>query len=68
MYGRLGSIYLLNLTEAGAQRRRMTHAEYQVAHRAGNAAAGMSLAMFFRLVAVLGVGFCAMVALAVMAG
>ncbi|MBW9086995.1 hypothetical protein JNB91_03970 [Rhizobium wenxiniae] len=67
MYGRLGSIYLLHLTEAGAQRRRLTQA-HPGAHRAGSVDAGMSLPMLFRLAAVLGVGFCAIAALAVMVG
>lgn len=68
MYGRLGSIYLLNLTEASAQRRRLAHAAHPAAHRARGAAPGMSLAMLCRLIAVLGVGFGAIAALAVMVG
>ncbi len=67
MYGRLGSIYLLHLTEAGAQRHRLAQA-HPGAHRAESTAAGMSLAIFFRLGAVLCVGFCAIAALAVMVG
>lgn len=68
MYGLLGSIYLLCLTEAGAQRRRLTQA-YPHAHRAADrTAAGMSLVMFFRLAAVLGVGFGAIAMLAMMVG
>lgn len=67
MYGRLGNIYLLHLTEAGAQRHRLAQA-YPGAHRAESIAAGMSLAMFLRLAAVLGVGFCAIAALAAMVG
>ncbi len=71
MYGRLGSIYLLHLTEACAQRRRLTGAHprvYPAAHRADSAVTGMSFAMLSRLAAVLGVGFCAIAALAVMVG
>lgn len=67
MYGRLGSIYLLHLTEAGAQRRRLTPA-YPDVDRAGSVAGGMSLVMCFRLAAVLGAGFCAIAALAMMVG
>lgn len=67
MYGRLGSIYLLHLTETGAQRRRLTQAHLG-AQRAGGATADMSLAMFFRLAAVLGIGFCVIAVLALMAG
>jgi len=64
MYGRLGSLYLLHLTEAGAQRRRLAQA-YPGAKRTNNAA-GMSLAVFLRLGAVLCIGFCALAALSVM--
>ncbi|WP_312403370.1 hypothetical protein [Rhizobium sp.] len=67
MYGRLGSIHLLHLTEAEAQRRRLAHA-YPDTCRAGGTAAGMSLAIALRLIGVLGVGFCAIAALAVMVG
>lgn len=62
MYGRLGSIYLLHLTEAGAQRHRLTDG-YPGAQ---SVAPGMSVAMFLRLAAVLGVGFCAIGVLAIM--
>lgn len=62
MYGRLGSIYLLHLTEAGAQRRRMAQ-PYPGAQRAEGTAAGMSFAVFLRLAAVLGAGFCALAVL-----
>lgn len=64
MYGRLGSTHLLHLTEAEAQRRRLT----KVRPVTGGTAAGMSLAMALRLAGVLGVGFCAIAALAVMIG
>lgn len=66
MYGRLGSIYLLHLAEAGAQRRRLVQS-YPGAQCAGNAAE-MSLAVFLRLGAVLCVGFCALAVLTVMVG
>ncbi|MBO0140088.1 hypothetical protein JZX87_02760 [Agrobacterium sp. Ap1] len=64
MYGRLGVINLLHLTEAEAQRRRLAQARPVT----GDTAAGMSLAMALRLIGVLGVGFCAIAALAVMVG
>lgn len=66
MYGRLGSIYLLNLTEAGAQRRRLAPS-YPDAQRTNNSA-GMSLAVFLGLGAVLCIGFCALAAFSVMVG
>lgn len=66
MYGRLGVINLLHLTEAEAeaQRRRLAQARPVT----GGTAAGMSLAMALRLIGVLGVGFCAIAALAVIVG
>ncbi|MBB4346415.1 hypothetical protein [Aliirhizobium cellulosilyticum] len=63
MYGRLGVINLLHLTEAEAQRRLA-----QARPVTGDTAAGMSLAMALRLIGVLSVGFCAIAALAVMVG
>lgn len=66
MYGRLGSIYLLHLTEAGAQRRRLAQS-YSGVPRAGNAA-GLGFAVFLRLGAVLCIGFCALAALSLMVG
>lgn len=67
MYGRLGSIHLLHLHEAGAQRHRLERVNPDQGSFVG-ADAGISLAMALRLIGVLGVAFCAIAVLAVMVG
>ncbi|AYD02550.1 hypothetical protein [Neorhizobium sp. NCHU2750] len=67
MYGRLGSIYLLNLNEAGAQRRRLARSSAG-GRNAVNSASGMSIGIALRLAAVLCVGFGAIATLAAMVG
>jgi hypothetical protein len=70
MYGRLGGMYLLHLTEASAQRRRLAQSGHaRSSHPAGTAAAGgpaEGFGMFIRLVAVVGIAFAAIAALAIM--
>jgi hypothetical protein len=73
MYGRLGGMYFLHLTEASAQRRRLAQSSHAKAGQAQSSQAGASrpaegFAMFVRLVAVLGIAFAAVAALAIMVG
>jgi hypothetical protein len=67
MYGRLGGMYLLHLTEAREQRRRLA----QAGHPAGGAGAGRpaeGYGMFAWLVAVLTIAIAATAALATVVG
>ncbi|WJH38026.1 hypothetical protein N7E02_01000 (plasmid) [Aliirhizobium terrae] len=70
MYGRLGGMYFLHLTEASAQRRRLAQSSHaESSHSVGTAGASRpaeGFGMFIRLIAVLGVAFAAIAALAIM--
>lgn len=67
MYGRLGGMYFLHLAEASAQRRRLAQSdgEGRVGRRS---TAGEDVAMFLRLLVVMGTGFGAIAVLAIMVG
>lgn len=72
MYGRLGGMYFLHLTEASEQRRRLAqsgHAQLSQAksvHSVGASRPTEGFGMFIRLAAVMGVAFAAIAALAIM--
>ncbi len=67
LYGRLGSMYFLHLAEASAQRYAAWRNPEPI-RRAAHGPAGEGLAMFLRLLGVMGVSFGAIAALAVMVG
>jgi hypothetical protein len=73
MYGRLGGMYFLHLTEASAQRRRLAQSGHAKAGQAQPSHVGASrsaegFAMYVRLLAVMVIAFAAVAALAIMVG
>ncbi|SFA81164.1 hypothetical protein SAMN03159496_00506 [Rhizobium sp. NFR07] len=72
MYGRLGGMYFLHLTEASAQRRRLAQPSHAKSNHStdpvGANRPAEGFAMFVRLVAVMGIAFAAVAALAIMVG
>ncbi len=67
MYGRFGGMYFLHLAEASAQRRRLAQTETEPG-RPLHGTAGEGLAMFLRLLGVVGASFGAIAVLAAIAG
>lgn len=73
MYGRLGGMYFLHLTEANAQRRRLAEADRDPGpgahiHSRSRGSDLGGFAMFVRLLCVMGAGLAAIALLAAMVG